>query len=74
MAKHAHKTGALLGGAALIDNGRCGITIMKSRYVKSLAIAALGILLVAVQAQLIDLGVAIGYAINNAGRVTAAYA
>ena len=45
---------------------------MKSRYVKSLAIAAfaaLGILPVTAQAQLIDLGVATGYAINNAGQV-----
>ena len=42
---------------------------MKSRYVKSLAIAALaalGILPVAAQAQLIDLGGATGYRINNA--------
>jgi hypothetical protein len=45
---------------------------MKSRYVKSLAIAAyaaLGILPAAARAQLIDLGVATGYAINNAGQV-----
>src|ERR1700733_2314209 len=46
--------------------------IMKSRYVKSLAIAALGIagiLPVIAQTQLVDLGVATGYAINNAGQV-----
>jgi len=45
---------------------------MNLRYVKSLAIAALvalGILPAAVQAQLVDLGVATGYAINNAGQV-----
>jgi probable HAF family extracellular repeat protein len=46
--------------------------IMKSRYVKSLANVALmafGILPLAAQAQLVDLGVATGYAINNAGQV-----
>jgi probable HAF family extracellular repeat protein len=45
---------------------------MNLRYVKSLAIAALvalGILPVLARAQLIDLGVATGYAINNAGQV-----
>src|ERR1700685_3292523 len=45
---------------------------MKSGYVKSLAIAgwmAAGILPLLAQAQLIDLGVATGYAINNAGQV-----
>jgi probable HAF family extracellular repeat protein len=45
---------------------------MKSLYVKSVAtaaFAALGILPVAAQAQLVDLGVATGYAINNAGQV-----
>ena len=44
---------------------------MTSQYVKSLAIAAfaaLGILPVLAQAQLIDLGVATGYAINNSGQ------
>jgi hypothetical protein len=49
---------------------------MKSRYVKSLVIAALvalGILPVAAQAQLIDLGVATGYRINNAGRAVLGY-
>ena len=45
---------------------------MKSRYAKSLANAALmalGILPQAAQAQLVDLGAATGYAINNAGQV-----
>jgi probable HAF family extracellular repeat protein len=45
---------------------------MKSQNVESLAIlafAALGIVPVAAQAQLVDLGVATGYAINNAGQV-----
>jgi probable HAF family extracellular repeat protein len=45
---------------------------MKSRYVKSFAVAgfaALGVLPVLVQAQLVDLGSATGYAINNAGQV-----
>jgi hypothetical protein len=41
--------------------------------VKSLAIAAfaaLGVLPVIAQAQLVDLGVATGYAINNSGAIT----
>jgi hypothetical protein len=45
---------------------------MKSPYVKSLAIAALatlGVLPVGAQTQLVDLGVATGYPINNAGQV-----
>jgi probable HAF family extracellular repeat protein len=45
---------------------------MNSRYVRSVAFAAfatLGILPVLAQAQLVDLGVATGYAINNAGQV-----
>jgi hypothetical protein len=45
---------------------------MRSHYVRSFAIAALpilGILPAAAQAPLVDLGVATGYAINNAGQV-----
>jgi hypothetical protein len=45
---------------------------MQSGYVKSLAIAvgvAVGILPLLAHAQLVDLGVATGYAINNAGQV-----
>ncbi len=45
---------------------------MKSGYVKSLAVAAWaawGMVPVVVQAQLVDLGVATGYAINNTGQV-----
>ena len=45
---------------------------MKSGYVKYLAIAAWaawGTVPVVAQAQLVDLGVATGYAINNAGQV-----
>jgi hypothetical protein len=45
---------------------------MKSGYVQSLAIAAfmaLWLLPAAAQTQLVDLGVATGYAINNAGQV-----
>jgi probable HAF family extracellular repeat protein len=45
---------------------------MKSRYVKSFAgpaLVILGVLPATAQAQLIDLGVATGYAVNNAGQV-----
>jgi hypothetical protein len=45
---------------------------MRSHYGRSFAIAALpilGILPAAAQAPLVDLGVATGYAINNAGQV-----
>ncbi len=48
---------------------------MKSRYAKSLANAALmvlGILPLAAQAQLVDLGATTGYALNNSGKVALA--